>query len=151
MEDDRICLHWPAAKNEPVYQRVDAALEALVKRAGGRYVKNPLAGTMMGRQPATAHPLGGCHMGRERGDGVVNHKGQVFDGSSSAGSTDVHDGLYVIDGSVIPRSLGANPLLTITALAERALIHLARDLSLTFDDAPRHRERAASTDARLVT
>ena len=49
-------------------------------RAGGSYVKNPLAGTVMGHQPATAHPLGGCGMGRERGDGVVNHKCQVFDG-----------------------------------------------------------------------
>ena len=144
LEDDRISLHWPTAKDEPVYRRVDAALEALVKRAGGRYVKNPLAGTMMGHQPSTAHPLGGCGMGREREDGVVNHKGQVFDGNSGAGSADVHEGLYVIDGSIIPRSLGVNPLFTITALAERALIHLARDYSLTFDDTPQHREHAPS-------
>ena len=48
-------------------------------KSGGSYVKNPLAGTMMGQQPATAHPLGGCGMGAERGDGVVNHKCQVFD------------------------------------------------------------------------
>ena len=82
-------------------------------------------------------------MGRERGDGVVNHKGQVFDGNSRAGSADVHDGLYVIDGSIIPRSLGANPLFTITALAERALILLARDYNLAFDDAPQHREHAS--------
>lgn len=81
-------------------------------------------------------------MGREREDGVVNHKGQVFDGNPRTGSADVHEGLYVIDGSVIPRSLGVNPLLTITALAERALIHLARDYGLTFDDAPHQRERA---------
>ncbi len=151
LDDDRICLQWPNAKNEPVYQRVDAALEALVKRAGGRYVKNPLAGTVMGHQPATAHPLGGCGMARQREDGVVNHKGQVFDGNPRAGSTDVHEGLYVMDGSVIPRSLGVNPLLTITALAERAAIHLARDLNLTFDDAPRYRERAASAEAPLLT
>ena len=79
LEDDRIALAWPGAKDEPVYRRLDAALEALVRQAGGSYVKNPLAGTMMGQQPATAHPLGGCGMGRERGEGVVNHKCQVFD------------------------------------------------------------------------
>ena len=150
LEDDRISLQWPNARNEPVYQRVDAALEALVKRAGGRYVKNPLAGTMMGHQPATAHPLGGCSMGREREDGVVNHKGQVFDNNPRTGSADVHEGLYVIDGSVIPRSLGVNPLLTITALAERALIHLARDCGLTFNDAPEHREWSVAAEAPLA-
>src|SRR5262245_32940932 len=137
LEDDHIALAWPGAKDEPVYRRLDAALEALVRQAGGSYVKNPLAGTMMGQQPATAHPLGGCGMGRERGDGVVNHKCQVFDAGPGAGAADVHDGLYVVDGAIMPRSLGVNPLLTITALAERAMLHLAHDRGLAFDADPR--------------
>ena len=119
--------------------------------AGGSYVKNPLAGTVMGHQPATAHPLGGAGMGRERGDGVVNHKGQVFDAASGRGSTAVHEGLYVVDGAVMPRSLGVNPLLTITALAERAMLHMAQDYGLAFDDAP---PRACAprppTSARII-
>jgi cholesterol oxidase len=49
----------------------------------------------------------------------------------------VHEGLYVMDGSLMPRSLGVNPLLTITALSERAMLHLARDQSLSFDADPR--------------
>jgi cholesterol oxidase len=136
LEEDRVTVSWPAAKDEPVYQRLDAALSALVERSGGSYVKNPLAGTVMGQQPATAHPLGGCGIGRERAEGVVDHKCEVFNARAGAGSTDVHDGLYVIDGSVMPRSLGVNPLLTITALAERAMLHLAHDRDLAFDDAP---------------
>jgi cholesterol oxidase len=137
LDDDRIALTWPKARDEPVYARLDRALAALAGQVGASYVKNPLAGTMLGTQPATAHPLGGCAMGRDRGDGVVNHKCQVFAATPAAGADGVHDGLYVIDGSVMPRSLGVNPLLTISALAERAMLHLARDRGLAFDDAPR--------------
>jgi len=137
LEEDHIQLSWPGVSEEPVYGRVHAALEALAAGAGASYVANPLAGTMMGRQPATAHPLGGCGMGRERGAGVVNHKCQVFDATPGAEADRVHEGLYVIDGSVMPRSLGVNPLLTITALAERAMLHMARDRGLAFHAAPR--------------
>jgi cholesterol oxidase len=73
-------------------------------------------------------------MGDDAASGVVNHKCQVFSGPAGE---HVHHGLYVIDGAVIPRSIGVNPLLTITALAERAMVHLARDHNLGFDTAPR--------------
>jgi cholesterol oxidase len=125
LDGDRLALSWPGAKDEPAYARLDAKLTALVTQSGGSYVKNPLAGTVMGHQPATAHPLGGCGMGRECTDGVVNHFGAVFDAGASGSGTAVHAGLYVVDGSIIPRSLGCNPLLTITALAERAMLHVA--------------------------
>jgi len=133
LEDDRLSLVWPTAKDEPVYKRLDQILSSIVGQAGGSYVKNPLAGSVMGHQPATAHPLGGASIGRERSDGVVNHKGQVFDAASGRGSTDVHHGLYVVDGAMMPRSLGVNPLFTITALAERAMMHMAQDLRFAFD------------------
>jgi cholesterol oxidase len=97
-------------------------------------VKNPLAGTVMGHQPATAHPLGGAGMGSDRSTGAINHKGQVFDASAGQGSTAVHAGLYVVDGAMMPRSLGVNPLLTITALAERAMLHVAREHGLANHD-----------------
>ena len=134
LEEDKLALSWPGAKDEPVYKRLDAALTALVTRAGGAYVKNPLAGTVMGHQPATAHPLGGAAVAVSRETGVVDHKCRVFDGAASAGPTTVHAGLYVIDGSVIPRSLGCNPLLTITALAERAMLHMAADCGFDCTD-----------------
>ncbi len=134
LKDDQLQIDWPGAKDEPVYARVDKALSALVERSGGSYVKNPLSGTMMGQQPATAHPLGGCGVGEDRDSGVINHKSQVFD--ARGGAADVHKGLYVIDGSVMPRSLGVNPLLSITALAERALMHMGEDLGFTADAAP---------------
>lgn len=136
LEGDRLVLRWPDAQKEPVYQRLDKLLGDLVGGVGGSYVKNPLAGSVMGHQPATAHPLGGCSMGRDSGDGVVDHKGRVFRTAGGPGDTAVHDGLYVVDGSVIPRSLGVNPLLTITALAERAMLHFTADHGLSCDRAP---------------
>jgi cholesterol oxidase len=137
LDGDRLQILWPGAAEEPVFKRLDAALEAAVKQVGGRYIKNPLAGTIMGAQPATAHPLGGCRLGEDRDVSVVDHKGRVFDGAPGASADAVHTGLYVLDGAIMPRSLGVNPLLTITALAERAMLHLAADHGLAFDDAPR--------------
>jgi cholesterol oxidase len=148
LADDQLSLVWPTAKDEPVYKRLDAVLSSIVEQSGGSYVKNPLAGTVMGHQPATAHPLGGAGMGRECSDGVVNHKGQVFD--AGAGTTAVHEGLYVVDGAVMPRSLGVNPLFTITALAERAMLHMAQDYGLSFDDAAIGGASVAPTDLGAV-
>jgi cholesterol oxidase len=132
-------VHWPGVADQPVYTRVDEALTKAAQAVGARYIKSPLSATTMGTKPATAHPLGGCGMGPDRDSGVVNHKCQVFDGK---GSDSVHAGLYVCDGAAIPRSIGVNPLLTITALAERAMVHLARDHNLGFDDVPRVRQEA---------
>jgi cholesterol oxidase len=133
LEGDTLILSWPGAKDQAVYARLDAALEKIVGAVGGSYVKNPLAGTVMGHQPATAHPLGGASVGEDRASGVVDHKCQVFDAGGGACTTAVHQGLYVIDGSVVPRSLGCNPLLTITALAERAMLHVGRDHGLSMN------------------
>jgi cholesterol oxidase len=62
--------------------------------------------------------------------GVVNHKGQVFRGHNNATGVEVHDGLYICDGSIVPRSLGINPLHTISALSERNLDLLIADRKL---------------------
>jgi len=132
LKDGRAAIDWPGVMDQPVYARVDAALEALCKANGAAYVKNPLSETVMGAKPATAHPLGGSVMGTDGAHGTVDHKGRPF---ADAGVS-VHEGLYVADGSVIPRSLGCNPLFTITALAERTMALLALDYQLRYGTGP---------------
>lgn len=61
--------------------------------------------------PSTAHILGGCCMGKDAGEGVIDTDHRLFG----------YDGLYVIDGSAVSANPGVNPSLTITALAERAM------------------------------
>lgn len=144
LRDNTVAIDWPDVASQDVYARVDAVLEKTVAANGGKYVKNPLAGTMIGTVPATAHPLGGCATGEDAAAGVVDHKGRVFNGRVG---NSVHDGLYVCDGSIMPRSLGVNPLLTIAALTERAMIHLARDRGWHFDEAPLAEREASSSHA----
>ncbi|MGA8435956.1 MAG: GMC family oxidoreductase [Methyloceanibacter sp.] len=138
LENSMAQIEWPNVAEQPVYARVDAALTKAAEAVGARYIKSPLAATTMGTKPATAHPLGGCGMGADESSGVVDHKCRVFNGKGG-----VHAGLYVCDGAIIPRSIGVNPLLTITALTERTMIHFARDHNLGFDDAPLRLERVA--------
>ena len=69
-------------------------------------------------------------MAEDASRGVVNHKGQVF---SAAAGTTVHEGLYISDGSIVPRPLCINPSLTISALAERNCMYMASDRGWTID------------------
>jgi cholesterol oxidase len=60
--------------------------------------------------PMTAHFLGGCVIGNSVSEGVIDRWHRVYS----------YPGLHVVDGSAMPANPGANPALTITALAERA-------------------------------
>ena len=64
-----------------------------------------------------SHPLGGCRMAASADLGVVDHRGAVFG----------YEGLYCIDSSIVPTSLGVNPSLTIAALSERCAERLVAD------------------------
>lgn len=124
LEGDRLRVRWPGVGDQPVFQRANARLKQASESLGGTYIRNPTWTRALRHEVITVHPLGGCVMAEDAGSGVTNHKGQVFAGDAG---TAVHDGLYVCDGAVIPRSLGVNPLLTIAAVAERNIALLAED------------------------
>lgn len=64
------------------------------------------------------HPMGTCRIGIDPSDSVVTT------------DLDMHavPGISIVDGSVIPSSIGVNPQMTIMALAERAAERLATTL-----------------------
>ncbi|PZF74387.1 GMC family oxidoreductase N-terminal domain-containing protein [Taibaiella soli] len=130
LEKDRLKILWPGVGKEGIFQKVDKNLRAATEAIGGEYVVNPTWTKVMDYDLITVHPLGGCIMGDDATKGAVNHKGEVFSGTTG---TDVHKGLYVCDGSIVPLPLGVNPLITISALAERCCEIIAQDYGLTIN------------------
>ena len=136
LSDDRIRIDWPGVGKQPIFENVGKKLKQATTALGGTYLKDPITHKATGEDLVTVHPLGGCVMADSAERGVVNHKGQVFSGANGA---NVYNGLYVSDGSIIPRPVGVNPLLTISALAERLVALLAQDLGRTINyDLPSH-------------
>jgi cholesterol oxidase len=141
LEDDRLRIQWPAVGRTPVFDRINDRLQAAAHCVGARYVPNPIWTERVNHGLLTVHPLGGCAMAESAYDGVVDHRGRVFAGDTG---DRVHEGLYVCDGAVLPRSLGVNPLLTISALAERCCALLAEDSGWTIPyDLPSRPPRSA--------
>jgi enediyne biosynthesis protein E9 len=88
-----------------VREAANEAITSVVSRNGlGRFMK-PTYDSL-----SAAHPLGGCRMADSKDFGVVDHRNEVFG----------YEGMFCMDSSSIPTSLGVNPSLTISAVAERA-------------------------------
>ncbi|MEA2420212.1 MAG: enediyne biosynthesis protein [Thermoleophilaceae bacterium] len=105
-----------------VREAANQAITSVVTRNGlARYLKPTY------RNVSAAHPLGGCRMADSKDFGVVDHRNEVFD----------NEGMFCMDSSAIPTSLGVNPSLTISAVAERACEQLiARSANFGLPVAP---------------
>ncbi len=95
-----------------VREKANEAMRSIVERKGiGRFLElKETEGAYV------AHPLGGCRMADEIGHGVTGDRCEVFG----------YEGLFCMDSSAIPTSLGVNPSLTISAVCERAAAALTR-------------------------
>lgn len=99
-------VDWTTATSKAFFARVRRLMTDVAGVLDADLVPSPLSYLS---RVVTVHPLGGCPMGRHAGEGVVDSHGEVFG----------YPGLFVADGSVMPGPVGANPALTISALAER--------------------------------
>jgi cholesterol oxidase len=100
-------IDWTTRTSRAYFDRVRAAMVAIASAMGGRLKDNP---GWYFKRVVTVHPLGGCPMGRNADEGVVDAYGQVFG----------HEGLSIADGSIMPGPVGPNPALTIAAMADRS-------------------------------
>jgi cholesterol oxidase len=105
LRDGLLELDWTKSKSSHYFESLRFQMERMAKKLGAKFVDDPI---WYLSRVITAHPLGGCPMGRNREEGVVDARGQVFG----------YEDLYVADGSVMPGPVGANPSLTIAALAD---------------------------------
>jgi cholesterol oxidase len=105
LRGDDLQVSWDDRESRAFFDGMEATGRALCRALGGRMWR---PGGRFARL-MTVHPLGGCPMGTGPHDGVVDAHGRVFGA----------DGLYVADGAIMPGPVGANPSLTIAAMAER--------------------------------
>ena len=100
-------IDWTTKTSERYFERVRSTMRALADDLGASFQDNPL---WWARRVITVHPLGGAPIGRHVDEAVCDSYGEVFGFA----------GLHVLDGAAMPGPVGANPSLTIAALADRA-------------------------------
>jgi cholesterol oxidase len=108
-ERQRLRLTWSRERSADYLDRLEAAARDIATEMGGQFAVNPTS--KLFKRLVTVHPLGGVPMGKEKADGVVDQYGRSFE----------CEGLYVLDGSILPGPVGPNPALTIAAVTDRAV------------------------------
>ena len=141
--DGLLTVSWPELRNDPRFAANHLLLDKMLldpaSKLGGRVVSNLLwrpfsekLENILGQQRGpvlTVHPLGGCAMGDDVTKGVTDYCGRVFNAADRSKQSTFY-GLAVLDGSIVPTSLGINPSLTIAVLASRAIAELKKGWEL---------------------
>ena len=100
----------PSGKSAPTYiPEANQAARAYAEVSDGIPFSSLMESVL--NMSVTAHILGGCVIGANAEEGVIDPRHEVFG----------YPGMYVVDASAIPANVGVNPSLTITAMAERAM------------------------------
>ncbi len=110
-EDGQTVISWDIQRSDLHFERMREEMKKVADNLEGTFMDNPL--THLNKIIAV-HPLGGCPMGDTSNSGFVSTQGEVYG----------YDGLYVVDGSILPTSTGTNPSLTIAAVAEVIAEHI---------------------------
>ncbi|GEL17416.1 GMC oxidoreductase [Pseudonocardia asaccharolytica] len=114
LRGNRLDVNWTTATSAEYFARTREVMHGIAETLGSRYVDNPM---WFFRRVVTVHPLGGAPMSHRSGDGVCDGYGRVWN----------LPGLSIADGAVLPGPVGANPSLTIAALADRMCTRMLED------------------------
>ncbi|TNY37067.1 GMC oxidoreductase [Thermomonospora catenispora] len=106
LDGDMLRVTWNPETSAAHFERLRTIMQRIGDVLGAEYQDNPI---WFRKRIITVHPLGGAPIGRHPGEGVCDPYGEVFG----------HPGLYVADGAAMPGPVGANPSLTIAAMADR--------------------------------
>ena len=96
-----IFASWPAAENNQVLKNIANGMRQLageMDAGGSKRVYTPFLDFKDPRNSTAVilHTLGGCPMGRDVDEGVINSYGQVFWRDDTASKVNVYPGLYVV-------------------------------------------------------
>lgn len=130
LENGKPYLRFLGVGRSEHVKELNELLANATSKIGGTLINSPFY-ALGGQEEITVHPIGGANMSSDgTGEsGGTNHVGELFSGEGS----EVHDGLIVVDGSVIPCALGVNPFATITALAERSVEAISMKKGIVID------------------
>jgi cholesterol oxidase len=140
LQDGGLNLDWKKnGSSKEYFERVRDVSKAVAEEIGGTFLDNPI---WLLSRVVTVHALGGCPMGRDDDEGVVDPFGRVYN----------YPGLHIADGSVMPGPVGPNPSLTIAGLADRFADAILEDMKGPTVTAPPPKDPdtdapAASADA----
>lgn len=110
---NEIEIDWPQKRNMPLYKEILKTSKNFSKFVSAKAFFAFPTWSWPIRNNITVHPLGGCVLGMDANSSVTSSEPSIF------GKVHGYDGLFVADGSLLPSSVGANPSMTIAALAER--------------------------------
>lgn len=113
-DDGYLDLDWKKRRSNEYFDSVRGTGRDIARVLNAKFMDSP--GWHLSRL-VTVHPLGGCPMGRDESEGVVDSYGRVFG----------YPGLVIADGSIVPGPVGPNPSNTIAALAHRAAERLIEE------------------------
>jgi cholesterol oxidase len=108
----KLDLDWNRSQADPAIARLRSITDRIVAKNGMTYRHDIYAGNRAFGVRSAWHPLGGCTLG---------------DATDLFGRVHGARNLYVTDGSLIPGFASVNPMLTITAVAERCVDTIVRE------------------------